>query len=118
MAEFLGKLKVAPSLILSSPLPRAWQTAEIVAEFLHVALREERTLSPGFSAAKLKTILRQNQETELMIVGHEPDFSAVIHSLTGGDVKLAKAAIARVDLERDGAAGRLIWLLPPKVASV
>ena len=118
VAEFLGKLKVAPSLILSSPLPRAWQTAEIVAECLHVALREESALGPGFSAAKLKTILQRNQETELMIVGHEPDFSAVIHALTGGDVKLAKAAIARVDLEGDGTAGRLIWLLPPKVANV
>jgi phosphohistidine phosphatase len=118
VAEFLDQLKVAPSLILSSPLPRAWQTAEIVAEYLHVALREESALSPGFSAAELQSMLRQHQEAELMIVGHEPDFSSVIHALTGGDVKLAKAAIARVDLDDDGTTGRLIWLLPPKVANV
>ena len=118
VAELLCKLKVAPSLILSSPLPRAWQTAEIVAQCLHVTLREEHALGSGFSTAKLKTIIRRSQEAELMIVGHEPDFSAVIRALTGGDVKLAKAAIARIDLDGDGTPGRLIWLLPPKVANV
>lgn len=115
VAEFLRKLQVAPSLILSSPLPRAWQTAEIVAEYLGVELREENALRPGFNPARFQTILRRNQDAELMIVGHEPDFSAVIRALTGGNVKLAKAGIARVDL--DGATGRLIWLLPPKVAN-
>ncbi len=51
-----------------------------------------------------------------MIVGHEPDFSTVIGALTGGNVKLSKAGVARLDLENDGTAGRLIWLLPPKFA--
>ena len=118
VAAFLRKLEVAPSLILSSPLPRAWQTAEIAAECLDAALREEPALGQGFNAAKLRTILRREQKAELMIVGHEPDFSAVIRSLTGGDVKLAKAGIARVDLDHDGTTGRLIWLLPPKVVNV
>ena len=118
VARFLGDLQVAPSLILSSPLPRAWQTAAIVAESLDVEVREEAALGPGFNAAKLKTILRRHQDAELMIVGHEPDFSTVIQALTGGSVKLAKAGLARVELEDDGTAGRLLWLLPPKVAGV
>jgi phosphohistidine phosphatase len=118
VAGFLRKLEISPSLILSSPLPRAWQTAEIAAECLDAPLREERALGGGFNATKLRAIVRRDGAAELMIVGHEPDFSAVIHSLTGGDVKLAKAGIARVDLDDDGTAGRLIWLLPPKVANV
>ena len=118
VARFLCELEIAPSLILSSPLPRAWQTAEIVAEYLDVPLREESALGKDFNAAKFATILRRNPVAELMIVGHEPDFSAVIQALTGGDVKLAKAGIARVDLDDGGTAGRLIWLVPPKVSAI
>lgn len=118
VARFLCQLEVAPSLILSSPLPRAWQTAEIVAQCLKVSLREESALGAGFNTAKLGTIRKRNKAAELMIVGHEPDFSAVIRGLTGGNVKLAKAGIARVDLNDDGTAGRLIWLLPPRASKL
>ena len=116
VARFLCALEVAPTLILSSPLPRARQTAEIVAQCLQIALREESALGAGFNTSKLTTIFKRNQAAELMIVGHEPDFSSVIRGLTGGNVKLAKAGIARVDLNDDGTAGRLIWLLPPKIS--
>ena len=40
MAKFMRELKVRPARILSSPLPRAWQTAEIAAERLELELRE------------------------------------------------------------------------------
>lgn len=115
VAHFLHALAIAPSLILTSPLPRARQTAEIVARGLKLASRDEDALRPGFDAAKLKTILKRNSATELMLVGHEPDFSAVVRALTGGSVKLAKAGIARVELEPDGTAARLFLLLSPKV---
>ncbi len=115
VACFLCEHGVSPSLILSSPLPRAWQTAEIVGKCLKVKVREERALTKGFSAAKLRAILKRNDAEELMIAGHEPDFSAVIRALTGAQIKLSKGGVARVDLaEGDDANGRLIWLLPPK----
>ncbi len=116
VGRFLQKLKVTPEVILSSSLPRAWQTAEIAAEYLGIELLEEATLSKGFNAAKLQGILRRNTAEELMIVGHEPGFSAVIRALTGGRIKIAKAGVARVELDDDGASGRLIWLLPPRVS--
>ena len=34
VAKFLGRLKVRPDLIVTSPLPRASQTAEIAADYL------------------------------------------------------------------------------------
>jgi phosphohistidine phosphatase len=40
VAAFLVRLKVRPDLILTSPLPRAAQTAEIAAEHLYVKCRE------------------------------------------------------------------------------
>ncbi len=116
VAKFLRELEVRPAVILSSPLPRAWQTAEIAAEFLKVELREERELKKGFNAAKLRKMISRHAGEELMLVGHEPDFSAVIRVLTGGDVKLKKGGLARVDLGDREESARLIWLLPPKVA--
>ena len=117
MAAFLPRLKVKPELILSSPLPRAWQTAEIVAEHWATELREEAALGQSFGAAQLRKLVDRNDHEELMIVGHEPDFSALVRALTGGNVKLAKGGIARIDLEEGALTGRLIWLIPPKAAN-
>ena len=117
IARFLADLKVEPAVVLSSPLPRAWQTAQYAAAALRVGLQEEPALRPGFSAAKLRTLLKRAQGGDLMLVGHEPDFSTLIRALTGGDVRLAKGGFARVDLAHGTAVdGRLIWLIPPKIA--
>lgn len=118
VAKMLCKLKASPRIILTSPLPRAQQTAEIAAKHLCVRVHEERALGKGFSAAKLREMLKRNKVDELMIVGHEPDFSAVIRAVTGGDVELAKAGVARVDVDEQGEGGRLNWLLPPKLAKL
>ena len=116
IAQFLAELNVTPAVILASPLPRAWQTAEIFAEVAGIELREEPTLRPGFSAAKVRALIKRRKGADLMLVGHEPDFSGLVRALTGGIVKLGKGGIARIDVDEDGAAGRLIWLIPPKIA--
>ena len=116
VAKMLCDLKVAPRVILTSPLPRALQTAVIAAKKLGAQLRQHRSLAKGFNAAKLHALLKRNKADELMLVGHEPDFSGVIRAVTGGDVKLCKAGVARVDLADGADAGQLIWLLPPKLA--
>jgi phosphohistidine phosphatase SixA len=61
----------------------------------------------------LSRLLRKHPQESLMLVGHEPDFSEVIESITGGNVKLAKAGIAL--LECDEKKGKLLWLLSPKL---
>lgn len=116
VAKMLCKLNVSPDVILTSPLPRAEQTARIAAKHLCVEMRIEPTLGKGFNAAQLRKLLKANRVAELMIVGHEPDFSAVIRVITGADVKLLKAGIARVDFEEGADAGQLVWLLQPKLA--
>ncbi|HMJ06754.1 MAG TPA: phosphohistidine phosphatase SixA [Chthoniobacterales bacterium] len=116
MAKHLHQLQAQPAVVLSSPLPRAWETAEITAELLELELREENALGPGFNAAKFRRIIEENRGKDLMLVGHEPDFSAVVRALTGGDVKLAKGGITRIDLAPNRKTGRLIWLIPPKAA--
>lgn len=116
VAKLLCKLRVDPEVILTSPLPRAFQTAEIVSHQLGIDFREEAGLAKGFNLAALRAILTRTKGRDLMIVGHEPDFTAVIAQLTGGRVTLAKAGVARIDLETPESDGTLVWLMPPKCA--
>jgi phosphohistidine phosphatase SixA len=53
----------------------------------------------------------------LMIVGHEPDFTETISKLTGASLKLPKAGVALVELNRSWRSGRVLWLIPPKIAT-
>src|SRR4051812_16466898 len=69
VAKFLPRLKVQPASILSSPLPRAWQTAEIVAERLKVKVQECVGLQKGFNRAELRRIIQEVGTEDLMIVG-------------------------------------------------
>ena len=114
MARFLERTKASIDLVVTSPLPRAAQTAKIVAHKLKTELRKDQKLAPGFNATKLRALLKSYADRNLMIVGHEPDFSEVVRALTGGAIKLAKAGIAVVQLEPGTMRGRLLWLISPR----
>ena len=116
VAKFLGRLKVRPDLIVTSPLPRASQTAEIAADYLKVKVRKDELLAPGFGMNELGTVLKRHRAKVLMLVGHEPDFTTVISGLTGGSLKLSKAGVALVDANPESEEGKLLWLFPPKFA--
>jgi phosphohistidine phosphatase len=116
VAKFLNRLKVKPDVIVSSPLPRALQTAEAAAEQLKTKLRQDEALEPGFGISELSTVLKRHPSKVLMLVGHEPDFSSVISALTGGFIKMSKAGVALVDIDPETEKGRLLWLFPPKFA--
>ena len=116
LAKFLDRLKVRPDLIVTSPLPRALQTAEAAAEQLKTKLLQDQALEPGFGISELKAVLKRHRSKVLMLVGHEPDFSSVISALTGGSLKMSKAGVALVDIDPETEKGRLLWLFPPKFA--
>lgn len=116
VAKFLHCLKVNPDLIVTSPLPRASQTAEIAAEHLKAKLREDELLAPGFGPSELRTILKRHRAKSLMLVGHEPDFTDIISKLTGAALKLSKGGVALLDVDLSAEAARLLWLFPPKFA--
>src|SRR5436305_15118911 len=94
IAAFLVRLKVRPNLILTSPLPRAAQTAEIAAEHLEAKCREDRRLAPGSGPAELEELIRKNSAESLMIVGHEQDVTKKIAALPGPPRQLSEAGIA------------------------
>jgi phosphohistidine phosphatase len=116
VAKFLDRLKVRPDLIVTSPLPRAAQTAEIAAEVLRVKLRQDDVLAKGFGMAELRTVLKRHRAKTLMLVGHEPDFTEVIRGLTNASLKLSKAGVALIDVDLAKEDGKLLWLFPPKFA--
>jgi phosphohistidine phosphatase len=115
VGAFLARIKARPDLILTSPLPRASQTAEIAAENLKIKCREEKLLASCFGHSQLKRLIEKHPAESLMLVGHEPDFTETISALTGASLKLSKAGVALVDVDLSSGHGRLLWLFPPKI---
>jgi len=116
VAKFLDRLEFSVDAILTSPLPRASQTAEIVAQRLCIGMQIEPKLAHGFSLERLRQMVGKVEGESVMVVGHEPEFSAVIEKLTGGIVKISKGGIALVDANRGCTSGKLLWLFSPKFA--
>lgn len=114
-------LGVSPDRILSSPLPRARETAELVADGLGIEDRLElvQQLRPAASSASIRRWLDVLPGDSVMIVGHDPAFSELISVLPLGpgtprvtDLKKGGLACFQVDQ-----AGRyaMEWLLTPRV---
>ena len=115
VAKLLARLEIAPAIV-TSPLPRASQTAEIAGKYLGQKVRVDPLLRPGFDAGKLKKLLKDFAGPSFMVVGHEPDFTQVIFQVTGGRTKLSKAAVALIELNPTSMKGELRWLVPPRFA--
>lgn len=116
VAEAIAGLKIEIGALLTSPLRRCAQTAEIVAKALGTTPTVEGTLAPGFDATQLASLIAKHNDRELLLVGHEPDLSGTIRAVTGGDIKMARAGFACVEIiDTERMRGDLIWLIPPKV---
>lgn len=116
VARFLDHLKLSADCIFTSPLPRASQTADIVGQRIGLAVQVEPKLAHGFNLDRLRQLIAGLEAKCVMLVGHEPEFSQVIKELTGGKIKISKAGIGLVEAKSDCTSGRLLWLLPPKIA--
>jgi len=84
VASSLKKTGVKPDLILTSPLVRAVQTAEILAQALKQRgdLLVSTLLAPGFQPGELDELLsRYPKAREIALVGHEPDLGALAGNL-------------------------------------
>jgi phosphohistidine phosphatase len=90
---------------LTSPRVRALETARIACEPLGVEPQLEPKLAGGpFDAEALAAGLGD----EVLLVGHDPDFSMAVHSLTGAQVRMKKGGLAGIEK------GELMVLLRPR----
>jgi len=116
---------VAPDAILSSPLRRAIETAEVAAEVLSYKGVVERiaALEPDASPYDLWEAVRsRGDETSQLLSGHEPLMSSMVAFLLdhpGMQVDMKKAALVRVDCDHTGPKPRgvLKWMITPAVSA-
>jgi phosphohistidine phosphatase len=119
-AKGIAALSLDLDAIVTSPLLRARQTAEIVAKRLKLSdrLAENEALAGGFALEVLPSILEPYHDAQaVMLVGHEPSFSLTVGRLANdAHVQVKKGAVAGVALATvSSASGILICLIPPKV---
>lgn len=115
VASFLRRADLRAEAILASPLPRAAQTAEIVARQLDLRVVTKPAIAHGFDLKRLSRLTSAHEGECLIVVGHEPSFSTIIRELTGGRIKLAKGGVALVKIDRSCTGGELRWLFPPRI---
>lgn len=124
IAEGLAKSGFAPAWVVSSPYVRAAETARIVAESAgpKVPLDFCDALEPGGSPdALLNFLAARPQYTHVLVVGHEPDLSALAGRLISAgrqsNVGFKKGGCCLITFEGSPARspGRLVWWLTPKL---
>jgi phosphohistidine phosphatase len=122
-AAGLRILDYIPEVILSSPLPRASQTAEILLEAFGkgIELKIVPYLAPSGNRQELyrDISLYAKKLASLMIVGHQPSLGEIAGEIAWGSrehyIELKKGGTCAIDLEtvRGTPRGIMVSLLPP-----
>jgi phosphohistidine phosphatase len=121
----VAEAKVKPTLLWSSELKRAIQTAEIAKAVLGYQgeILRTKALAPTADVEQVWEEIRVHwDETSLMLAGHNPQFDQLAPYLLGAPqlaVDFKKGAIMRIDIESFGARpkGTLCWYLTAKLSS-
>jgi phosphohistidine phosphatase len=113
----LAALNVEFSACDTSPKLRARETAELACRALNIEPVDEASLADGFSREDALPLLRAHEDdadadARVLVVGHEPSFSQIVHDLTGGRVDFKKGGVAAIRVERG--AGELLILMRPR----
>jgi phosphohistidine phosphatase len=109
----LAALGVSFGLVFSSPKVRALETARLACE----ALGTEPVVHPPLGALDTDEALALaaagGPDGRILLVGHEPDLSQVVHELTGARAQMKKGGLAGIAL-RSTTGGELLALLRPR----
>ena len=121
-ARGLKRLDVRLDVVVSSPLVRARQTAEVVAgvfdEMSPLVLTT--SLAPGGRYSDLLADLqKQVRHTRIALVGHEPDLGRLAARLAGSRraFEFKKGAVCRIDVDAlpPERSGTMRWFLPQSI---
>jgi len=127
LAHVLTGMKISFDLIVSSPLKRSMQTAQLVGTETgyESKILVSNALAPTATFAHFQRLLRECGAYEnLLVVGHNPNITAFLGQLiapslptpddpTHPRVRLRKGSMARLNLQRGPAT--LQWLLDPRI---
>ena len=121
-ARGLARLGISVEVVLTSPLVRARQTAELLAAGLapRPSLVNVDSLAPdGSYAAVIADLEKHARKSRMALVGHEPMIGELAARLIGSrhPIEFKKGAVCRIDLEDlpPAGPGDLRWLLTPKI---
>ena len=113
-----------PDIILTSPLPRAKQTADILVQSLgkQIPLELIDALAPAGSHSGVYKEMRRHQKADsLMIVGHQPSLGEIAGEIAWGSpehyVELKKGGACAIEIEglTPTPRGTLLWLVTPSI---
>ncbi|CAN5734276.1 phosphohistidine phosphatase SixA [soil metagenome] len=121
-ARALNALGIGFQHIITSPLVRTRQTADVLAEHLDSkpSVSTSDALTPaGAPTAVMQELAKHMRKGSIALVGHEPNIGELAARLIGARAPLEfkKGAVCRIDFEvfPPKGTGQLRWLLPPKV---
>jgi phosphohistidine phosphatase len=118
----LAGMGVSIDVVLTSPLVRARQTADILAGGLdpRPSIVNVDSLAPaGSYAAVLADLEKHSRKCRLALVGHEPMLGELAARLIGSrhPIEFKKGGVCRIDVEDlpPAGPGDLRWMLTPKI---
>ena len=118
VARFCEAREMEKMRVLASPLRRTHETAEIVARHLGAELQVVPWLRSGMRPqAALEHLQEYAEEKAVMLVGHEPDLSALVAHLlgmlSGERIEIRKASLTRLTVDAlEAGRARLDFLVP------
>lgn len=119
IANFIEEMDYVVDRIISSPYLRAYQSAEAVLDELGMDDKKIETfdeLSPENDPSNFVQKMKEfNDNSTVLIVGHEPYLSRFINLLTGGQVEMKKGGVAVLEYDVTQSKGELKLLLNQKV---
>lgn len=121
-ARGLHEVLASVDAIVSSPLMRARETAEILRrEYEMDDVEIAEVLAPGTGVGDVVEWLASYDRKVVMIVGHEPQLGRLVTYLVSGldhpgiDFKKGAACLIEFDTQPSAGTGRLAWAIPPSI---
>lgn len=124
ISYFLNKLNIKFSLIISSPLKRAHQTAFIVSKIFKTTnnLEDWDELKPeAAKQALVEKLSNLKEDSTILLVGHEPFLSSfiseIVFGIPNGNLVLKKGGFAKLRILSNfpKMTAELRWLLSPRL---
>jgi phosphohistidine phosphatase len=115
VAHELERLGERPQRVLSSPLVRARQTADIVARVLGVAVEVRNELAPSETAPDILREVTEARFERVLVVGHAPDVSILVAEVIGNRGHapgFEPAMVVAIDIGTDGTGKESLIIRP------